>query len=121
MSSLLIRKDPYLIMCNMFHSQTFSLYHQWLVRAVAVRCITHWVNELPYNMLNFPSPWILWKRLSYLKVMVGPVHEACFEDHFFNAEGIIIEHIMPVFAAALCNSYLPLGKILRSQCLEFKY
>lgn len=105
----------------MFHSQTFSLFHQWLVRAVAVCCITHWVNELPYNMLNFPSSCILWKSLSYLKVMAGPVHEACLGERFFNAEGIIIEHIMHVLAAALSDSYLPLGKILRSQCLKFKY
>lgn len=67
-------------------------------------------------MLNFSSPCIVWKRLSYLKVMVGPVREACLGKRFFNAEGIIIEHLMHVLAAALSDSYLPLGKILRSQC-----
>lgn len=53
--------------------------------------------------------------------MVGPFHEACLEERFLNAKGIITVHIVHVFAAALSDSYMPLGKILRSQCLKFKY
>lgn len=37
-----------------------------------------------------------------------------------NAKGIIIEHIVHISAAALNDSYVPLGKILRSQCLKFR-
>lgn len=46
--------------------------------------------------------------------MVGPFHDACLEERFLNAKGIITEHIVHVSAAALSDSYVTLGKILRS-------
>lgn len=53
--------------------------------------------------------------------MVGPFHDACLEERFLDAKGIITEHIAQFFAAALSDSYVTLGKILTSQGLKFKY
>lgn len=112
MPSLSIRKDPYLIMCNMFHYQTFT-NAQWVLLL--------WLMSFLTRCWIFPNPCILWKRLPYLKVIVEPFHEGCLEERVFNAKGIVTEHIVQNFAATLNDSYLPLGKILRSQGLKFNY
>lgn len=71
MSSLLIRKDPYLIMCSMFHYQTSSLVHQCLASFIAINGISHLVNDLPYKCWISPRSSILWRILSFLKVIAG--------------------------------------------------
>lgn len=55
MPSLSIRKDPYLIMCNMFHYQTFTLAHECLASPIAMCYVSHLVNDLSYKLLSFPQ------------------------------------------------------------------
>lgn len=67
MHSLLISRDPYLIICNMFHSRSFSSLFSGLSRVRLLCAFSHYGNDLLRSLANFLFLWAApgWALLSF--------------------------------------------------------